>query len=108
MPLQLVDKEECSTTKNQGTRRTDRKKLEDKRKEISTTKELIRFKTTYGRNYICTHKYKYLIYWDKVQHRQIQKCIKICKVCETELTEQNRVGRYLICKECHSKKKHGK
>lgn len=96
--IEIINPEDCST--KGGTRKIDRKKLEDKKKEISTTKEIIRIKTVQGRNYSCRRKYKYLIYWDTTQSRQIQKCIKICRVCETELTEQNKVGRYLLCNEC--------
>lgn len=97
--IELVDKEECST--KGGTRIIDRKKLEDKNKEKSATKEI--FKTRKGR--YGGIKYKYLIYWDKEQNRQIQKRIKICKICGIDLTEQNRVRRYLICSGCYSKKK---
>lgn len=65
MSLKLIDKDDCST--KGGTRKTDREKLEAKKKEISTEKEIIR--TIRGQ------KYRYLIYWDKKQNRQRQKCL---------------------------------
>lgn len=65
VPLKLVDKEDCST--KGGTRKSDRKKLEAKRNEKSTEKEIVR--TIRGQ------KYGYLIYWDKTQNVPRQKCL---------------------------------
>lgn len=102
--IEIIKSEDCST--KGGTRKSDRKKLEDKKKEISTTKEIIRTGAGYRYSYNSSHRriYKYLIYWDKTNSRQVQKRIEICNICRTVLTEQNRVGGYLICNECHRKK----
>lgn len=54
--LKLVDKDECST--KGGLRKSDRRKLEDRKKERSKEKKEI-IRTIRG------HKYRYLIYWDK-------------------------------------------
>ena len=56
--LKLVDKDECSSIENCGMRRTDRKKLENRKKERSKEKKEI-IRTIRG------HKYRYLIYWDR-------------------------------------------
>lgn len=58
MTLQIVPKEDCSTIKNCGLRKSDRRKLEDRKKERSKEKKEI-IRTIRG------HKYRYLIYWDK-------------------------------------------
>ncbi len=65
MLLPIIPKEDCST--KGGMRKSDRKKLEDKKKKITETKEIVRI--------IKGEKYLYLIYWDKMQHKQRQKCL---------------------------------
>lgn len=55
--LKLVKKEDCSSIENRGTRKSDRKKLENRKREMTTTKEIIRI--------IKDQKYRYQIYWDK-------------------------------------------
>lgn len=60
--LKLVKKEDCST--KSGMRKSDRKKLEDKKKEVLATKEIARIieKTK--------DKYVYTTVWDNQQNRQ--------------------------------------
>lgn len=76
--IELVPKEDCSTTKNRGTRITDRKKLEDKKiaKLKAKSKKLITKKFKY--------KYIYIIRWDNQRNRKVRTRVYLKNNNETQ------------------------